>query len=58
MVLVEDHDKLGHKGVNRTYHLVKYQYYWKGMDMNICKYISNCTLRKRERQGHGYILYG
>ena len=27
MVLVEAHDKLGHQGVNRTYHLVKWQYY-------------------------------
>ena len=28
MILVEAHDKLGHQGVNRTYHLVKHQYYW------------------------------
>ena len=24
MVLVEGHDKLGHQGVNRTYHLIKH----------------------------------
>ena len=27
-VLVEAHDTLGHQGVNRTYHLLKHQYYW------------------------------
>ena len=27
--LVEVHDKLAHQGVNRTYHLIKCQYYWK-----------------------------
>ena len=28
-VLVEAHNKLGHQGVNRTYHLIKWQYCWK-----------------------------
>ena len=51
MVLVEAHDKLGHQGVNRTYHLVKCLYYWKGMNKDICKYISNCALCKREKVG-------
>ena len=31
-VLVEAHDKFSHQGVNRTYHLIKQQYYWKGMN--------------------------
>ena len=48
MVLIEAHDKLGHQGVNRTCHLIKSQYYWKGMNNDICKYINNCTLCKRE----------
>ena len=39
MVLVEAHDKLGHQGVNRTYHPIKCQYYRKGMNKDICKYI-------------------
>ena len=26
-ILVEAHDELGHQGVNRTYHLIKWQYY-------------------------------
>ena len=26
-VFVKAHDKLGHQGVNRTYHLIKQQYY-------------------------------
>ena len=46
-VLVEAHDKLGHQAVNRTYHLFKQQYYWKGMNKDIQKYINNCTLCER-----------
>ena len=38
-VLIEVHDKWGHQGVNRTYHLIKHQYYWKGMNREIHKYI-------------------
>ena len=48
-VLIEAHDKLGHQGVNRTYHLVKHQYYWKGMSKDIHKYINNCALCKGEK---------
>ena len=48
IVLVEADDKLGHQGINRTYHLIKWQYYWKGMNKDIHKYINNCTLCKRE----------
>ena len=31
IILVETHDKMGHQGNNRTYSLIKRQYYWKGM---------------------------
>ena len=48
-VLIEAHDKLGHQGVSRTYHLVRCQYYWKGMNKDIHKYINNCLLYKREK---------
>ena len=48
-VLVETHDKLGHQGVNRTYHLIKHQYYWKGMNKVIHKCINNCALCKWEK---------
>ena len=48
-VLIETHDKLGHHRINRTYHLVKHQYYWKGMNKDIPKYINNCALCKREK---------
>ena len=48
-VLVEAYDKLGHWGVNRTYHLIKQQYYWKGMNKVSPKYINNCALCKREK---------
>ena len=52
-VLVEGHEKLGHQGANRTYHIIKLQYYWKGMNKDIHKYINNCALCKR--QEHMYI---
>ena len=43
-VLVEAHDKLGHQGNSCTYCLIKSQYYWKGMNKDIWKYIANCVL--------------
>ena len=49
MVLVEAHDKLGHQGATHTYCLMKCQYYWKGMNKDIQKYIANCTLCHREK---------
>ena len=48
-VLVEAHDKLGHHGNTQTYCLIKCQYYWKGMNKDIRKYIANCTLCHREK---------
>ena len=43
-ILVEAHDKLGHQGNNCTYCLIRRQYYWKGMNKDIRKYITNCAL--------------
>ena len=43
-ILVEAHDKLGHQGNNHMYCLIKHQYYWKGMNKDIRKYIANCVL--------------
>ena len=43
-ILVEAHDKLGHQGNNRTYCLIKQQYYWKEMNKDIRMYIANCVL--------------
>ena len=37
MVLFEAHNKLGHQGLNRINHLVNCQYYWKGINKDICK---------------------
>ena len=47
--LVEAHDKLGHQGTTCTYCLIKCQYYWKGMNKDIRKYIAYCTLCCREK---------
>ena len=38
-ILVETHDKMGHQGNNRTYSLIKLQYYWKGMAKDVKDYI-------------------
>ena len=43
------HDKLGHQGNTHTYCLIKCQYYWRGMNKGIRKYIANCTLCCREK---------
>ena len=43
-VLGEAHDKLGYQGNSHTYCLIKHQYYWKGMNKDIRKYIPNCIL--------------
>ena len=48
-VLVEAHNKLGHQGNTHTYCLIKRQYYWKGMNKDIQKYIANCTLCHRKK---------
>ena len=48
-ILVEAHDKLGHQGNNCTYCLIKWQYYWKGMNKDIRKYIANCVLCRRDK---------
>ena len=56
-VLIEAHDKLGHQGVNRAYHLNKCQYHWKGMNKDIHKYINNCALCEREKaRTHAYPI--
>ena len=42
-VLMEAHNKLGHQGNSCTYCLIKCQYYWKGINKYIRKYIANCV---------------
>ena len=48
-LLVEAHDKLRHQGATHTYCLIKCQYYWKGMNKDIRKYIAQCTFCHREK---------
>ena len=56
-VLVETHDKVGHQGNTCTYCLIKCQYYWKGMNKDIRKYIANHTLCHREKaKVQAYLL--
>ena len=46
---MEAHNKLGHQGNSHTYCLIKRQYYWKGMNKDIRKYIANCILCRCEK---------
>ena len=56
-VLVEAHDKLGHQGSTCTYCWIKFQYYWKGMNKDMRKYIAQCTLCCSEKaKGQAYPL--
>ena len=55
-VLVEAHDKLGHQGNNRMYCIIKRQYYWKGMNKDIRKYIANCVLCRHDKAKVHYPL--
>ena len=48
-ILVEAHDKLGHQGNSHTYCLIKHQYYWKGMNKDIWKYIANCVFYRQDK---------
>ena len=48
-ILVEAHDKLGHQGNSHTYCLIKCQYYCKGMNKDIQKYIANCVLCRLDK---------
>ena len=48
-VLMEAHNKLCHHRATHTYCLIKHPYYWKDMNMDIRKYIANCTLCHREK---------
>ena len=48
-VLVEACGKLGHQGSTWTYCLIKQQYYWKDMNKDIRKYITQCALCHREK---------
>ena len=51
MILVETHDKMGHQGSNRTYSLIKQQYYWKGMAKDVKDYIQRCLACQQEKAG-------
>ena len=56
-VLIEAHDKRGHQGATYVNYLIKCQYYSKGMNKDIRKYIANCTLWCREKaKVQSYLL--
>ena len=46
---MEAHNKLGNQGNSCTYCLIKWQYYWKGINKDIRKCIANCVLCQWEK---------
>ena len=57
-ILAEIHDKMGHQGNNRTYFLIKRQYYWKGMAKDVKDYIQQCPACRQEKaQVQSYPLH-
>ena len=48
-ISVETHDKMGHQGNNRTYSLIKRQYYWKGMAKDVKDYIQSCPACRQDK---------
>ena len=49
MILLETHDKMGHQGNNRTYSLIKRQYYWKGMVKDVKDYVQRCPTCRQKK---------
>ena len=61
-ILVECHDtpSAGHPGVNKTYSLVKRQFYWPGMNKDVLEYVTKChkcQVNKAERLKMGGLLH-
>ena len=48
-ILIETHDKMGHQGNNRTYSLIKQQYYLEGMAKDVKDYIQRCPVCQQEK---------
>ena len=38
------HEGLGHNGIPKTYALLRWQYYWKGLKPSVTKHVKQCTL--------------
>ena len=44
------HEGLGHNGIPRTYALLRWQYYWKGLKPSVTKHVKQCTLCRRHNK--------
>ena len=45
------HDDLGHNGTHRTYMLLKWLYYWKGLKPSVVKHVQRCSqCQQRNKQ--------
>ena len=54
-VLMEAHNNLGHNGIQHTYNLVHYLYYWKGMKNAITNHVKTC--KKCQGQNRQIVKY-
>ena len=50
------HDDLGHNGTARTYMLLRWNYYWKGMRPKVTRYVKQCKLCQTHNSASiGYV---
>ena len=50
-MMFKAHNMLGHNGTTRTYSLLRWLYFWKGMKNSITHYVCSClTCQKRNQQ--------
>ena len=60
-IIRETHDQpaCGHPGVARTYELLKREYYWRGMKVDVATYVKNCYICQRSKaprhRDHGLL---
>ena len=43
LVLQENHDNLGHMGIDKTYDRIRAQYHWKGIYRDVVQHVSHCV---------------
>ena len=57
-ILINSHHLQVHTGTTKSYNLIKREFFWKGMDKDINKFIQNCNICKQhnlQKQSYSYI---
>ena len=58
IVLHQGHDLLGHNGTPRTYQFLRQQFWWKGLRVDVDKYVKTCLKCQQHNvqpQGYAYM---